>query len=221
MPYAEHVRMTAIGAFGSGLAEYEQFAWTLSLAPSSLGGFSSAGARELMDDTAADVGAFHASGISLPGSVRLKEVKFALIGPDGTYVEDAYIVPQPRSGSGQEAAQFPPQVALAISLQTERRGASGRGRFYIPAPLTTVSNTTGQMGTPQQENVLAAAVTMINAVNNAPNLDVNGPRFQVVVASSKGFLSPVTAVRVGKALDTIRSRRRSIPEAYLAAQIAQ
>lgn len=115
---------------------------------------------------------------------------------------------------------FPPQVALAISLVTDRRGASGRGRFFIPAPLTTVNSTSGQMGTPQQENVVGNAKILIDALNNAPNLDVNGPRFRVVVASSKGFLSPVTAVRVGKALDTIRSRRRSIPEAYLALSVA-
>lgn len=220
MPYAPHIRMTASGHFGGASANYEQFSFSLALEGSSLGGFDSDGALQLMADTRMDVATFFNGPIRFPANAVLDEVKFASIGPDGAYTDDAVIIPAVTPGSGSDAPQFPSQVALAISLQTERRGASGRGRFYVPAPQVAIMSTTGTMAVPDQERCVGAAEGLLNAINNAPNLDINGPRFQVVVASSKGFNSPVTRVRVGKALDTIRSRRRSLEEAYLSVPLA-
>jgi hypothetical protein len=65
------------------------------------------------------------------------------------------------------------------------------------------------------EQVRGSAQTLLNALNNNPQLDV-AYNARVVVASTKGFNTPVTSVRVGRVVDVIRSRRSSIPEAYTA-----
>jgi hypothetical protein len=49
-------------------------------------------------------------------------------------------------------------------------------------------------------------------VNNQPGFDQNGN--VVVVASTFGALTPVTAVSIGRVLDTMRSRRNALQEAY-------
>ena len=49
-------------------------------------------------------------------------------------------------------------------------------------------------------------------MNNRPGVDFSD--VVVVIASTKGTNSPVTAVRVGRVPDTIRSRRTALPEGY-------
>jgi len=58
----------------------------------------------------------------------------------------------------------------------------------------------------------ARLATLLTSLNNTPGIDVSG--LQVVVASTKGFNTPVTGVRVGRVVDTMRSRRRQLPETF-------
>jgi len=139
----------------------------------------------------------------------------ANIGADGKYTTDPYVKDvsdTPGAISGTGAGSFvPPAVALAVSLMTGRRGAGGRGRFYLPQPVIA-------MGADQiiplanAEAVRTRTAQFIAALNNQPGLD-EFP-MDVHVISSKGFSTKVNAVRVGRAHDTMRSRRRSLDEAY-------
>jgi hypothetical protein len=52
----------------------------------------------------------------------------------------------------------------------------------------------------------------VNNLNNWPAADVNDPK--VIVASSKGYNTTVTGIRVGQAFDTIRTRREDLMETY-------
>jgi len=61
--------------------------------------------------------------------------------------------------------------------------------------------------------IRARAATMLSDINNAPGYDSGGAP-TVVVASTKGYNTPVTGVRVGRVMDTIRSRRRQLSESY-------
>ena len=139
-----------------------------------------------------------------------------MIGADGKYVEDARVVNVTDTmGGGAEtngAAYARAQTALAVSLVTGRRGPTGKGRFYLPCP-TALHDDTFLISAAAAEGVRASAVTLINDLNNLPGLD-SFPSFGVVVASSKGYNTPVTGVRVGRVVDVIRSRRSSIAEAY-------
>lgn len=214
MPFEPHTRVTAIGTLGNGA---ERFSWNLCLAYTGApGALPQAG----LADIAASIKACHKRPATrLAIQATLRSVKFASIGADGKYTADPVeIAVTDGAGSMPDAPQTVlPQNALAISLETNRRGASGRGRFYLPMPVCNSQPENGYQIDSTQANGIAVSVqTMLNEILNAPGLDnVNNSLDPVlVVASTKGFNSPVTGVRVGRIVDTIRSRRRALVENY-------
>lgn len=217
MPYATHLRLTMRGEVRNEGTKVEEFIYGLNLAGGGplLDEFN----QDALNDLAADAVAFHGRPTSYidPAAV-LTEVKLARIGPDGKYTDDPFVVAVSQAGSGQSLHRHPFQVSLAVSLDTEKRGPRGRGRFYMPMPTMPVA-ADGTVATVLAEEVRDSAKTFIDAVNNSPGFDLTDTR--VVVASSFGTNSPVTEVRVGRVLDTIRTRRRQLSEKYSApAQIA-
>jgi hypothetical protein len=138
----------------------------------------------------------------------------ARIGPLGTYLAEPRVAFVNVQGGGQ-ALRYPSQVSLAVSLMTETRGAGGRGRFYLPAPSGALLSNTGRMAVADRDAVAGSVKTLLDNLNDQPGLEGNAPR--VVVASSKGMNSTVTAVRVGDVFDTIRRRRNGLGEVYTAA----
>jgi hypothetical protein len=71
-----------------------------------------------------------------------------------------------------------------------------------------VDTSTGLITDAQRDAVATSMQSFINALNQIPN--VGG----VVIASNTGVATAVSGVRVGRVLDTIRSRRTSVPESY-------
>lgn len=211
MPYAQHLRITASGVFGTGPLGGEQWSWRLNLSDP-VASEDPVDDQDQADDIAADVAAFHGrAGSWISANARLLEVKCARIGVDGKYLDDPRIVTMDQAGGGG-ALVYPYQVALAVSLGTERRGATGRGRFYLPGPTIPFAVNTGQVSAIPAQEVRDSVVQLVQDINDQPGLDGVAPR--VVIASSKGYNSDVTTVRVGRVLDTIRSRRTSVDEAY-------
>lgn len=106
---------------------------------------------------------------------------------------------------------LPPQLACAISLQGGDRGNGTpyRGRFYLPAPDTTrLAN--GLWATSSRAQYEIGVENFMNALD--VDLENTAPQ---IWSRKDGVTVNVDAVRLGVALDTIRSRRRDIPEAYL------
>jgi hypothetical protein len=215
MPYASHLRLTMSGDISEGTGPVlEEFSYRLNLSnPGPVGlandtRFSAAGAADL----AADAVAFHGRLGSRVGTMaRLLTVKLAKIGPLGTYVADPFIVAVDQRGGGPNSVTHAPQVSLAVSLTTAQRGATGRGRFYLPLPSTIVT-TNLTIQAVERDQVQASVVQFLNDINNWPGVDGNDPK--VVVASTKGYNSTVNGVRVGLVLDTIRTRRNNLVEGY-------
>lgn len=213
MPYAPHIRVTALGRLG---ATGERFAYGLNM--SALGANPTVTANfPTWDDIAADIRDFHGSqSANLSATAILEEVKFASIGPDGKYTSDPYLVDVADAPGGVAANAFVlPQTALAVSLNTARRGPTGKGRFYLPMVSRSVDPVTCLLSVADATTTATGTATLISNLNNQPGVD-QFPGFQVVVASTKGYNTPVTSVRVGRVLDTIRSRRRQLDEQYAA-----
>lgn len=211
MPFENHMRLTMLGVFNDGTSDYEAFSVGINLSDPStqVGDFSQGRLEDYADDAAAMWASVNA-GIS--AHAKLREVKLAQIGTDGKYRSEPLIAVRNVTGGGGPGIAHPPQVALCVSLVTETRGATGRGRFYLPLPAFGVAGG-GLISDPAQAGVATEMQTFLNNLNNVPGVDpLNTPR--VTVASSKGYNSDVTGVRVGKALDTIRTRRRGLVEAY-------
>lgn len=214
MPFAPHVRVTAIGR--TGVASAERWSWSLNIGRA--GGSLTIPDEDLASDIAQDIKAFHLRPASRVCSrARLQEVKFAVIGADGKYTSDPLIVGLGDIEGGDattaQHATVTPQAALAVTLDTARRGPSGRGRFYLPMPVLSLDEGLAA-GVNDVNGIRDSVVQLLNAVNNQPGLDGSADR--VVVASSKGYNTPVDSVRVGRIIDTIRSRRTSLQEGYSA-----
>jgi hypothetical protein len=149
---------------------------------------------------------------------RLKRVRVASITELGKYGVDANGAYQAGEwvgdlpGSEGSAAILPPQSSLVISLTTARSGATGRGRFFLPMPRKGL-DVDGRLTVAQQNDTLTIMKGFLNDVNAVANLG------RIVVSSSKGYESLVTGVRVGRAVDTLRSRRGKIIEAYASAAL--
>lgn len=150
-------------------------------------------------------------------ATKLSTIKLNEIGTNGKYLADTtvyhdFLTPLP----GTVATNVPPQIALAISLVTARaRGRAHAGRFYLPCPGIGVSAVTGVLSVADQNKYRDACVTFLNKIN------LSVPGFQVGVTSDLGTgrEEEVTAVRVGQAMDTIRSRRSKMPENYSQANL--
>lgn len=200
-----HRRLTFEGIFGTLLAPVEEWSFRLTLAPNIVEDGNDAAVT-----SAASAWTTHIAPLCRP-TARLTRVKLARIGADGLYTDDPTVKDVDTAGTSAATAILPLQVALAISLTTARRGATGRGRIFLPAPgLSNLNATDGLISVPNQTQFATAAAAFIQAINGAPRLG------NVVIASSKGYLTTVNGVRVGRVPDVIRSRRSKLQEVYAA-----
>ena len=215
--YTPHLRVTASGTFQNGPTGpvLERWTWRLNLSDP-LAGNATSFSQARCDDYAADISAFHARIETLIYSFcRLTEVKLARIGANGKYTENSFLkVVDIPGGLGNQMTR-PPQVALAVSLGSATRGPRGQGRFYLPGPAATLG-TDLTITAGDQESIRTSIDTLFQNLHNTPLVDTLGSTPRVTIASSKGVNSDVTFFRLGRALDTIRSRREDLKEGYSA-----
>jgi hypothetical protein len=172
------------------------------------------------NDYFADWSAFVTRAASLiPGAVSLTRVKVASIGPLGLYTRDSWESTSPAvAGTNASGGLMPAQTAMVASLMTSRRGPTGRGRMYLPCRSLNIGSDS-RIAAADALGLAGSVATLLNALNNEPGLDPAADQ-QVVVASSKGFNTLVTGVRVGRVPDTVRSRRSQLIEEYQTAATA-
>jgi len=212
--YLPHLRFTLSGTLGGVGSAFEVFSYGLCMAQPN--GFQQD--ADFINDAMNDLLAFHSRPASaIQANARVRKITCAAINPDGSWTGGKPLlerVVDVAGGVGSAGSNLvhPPQIAWAMSLMTATPGARGRGRFYLPLPAVPVLPT-GLVGTTQTQETATSVVTLINALNNSPGVDTN--RMHVVVASSYGLNSVVTGVRVGQVLDTIRTRRNALLEAYV------
>jgi hypothetical protein len=144
---------------------------------------------------------------------HLNTIKYNSIDIHGKYADPTATVrwdaTAPTNGGG--SATILPQAALVVSIMTANaRGLAHTGRFYSPAFALPVSSD-GRIAEAYATTVAEAATALLNAVNS------DDASFQVAVVSDvgEGHQVEATHVRVGRVVDTMRSRRTSLPEGYI------
>lgn len=145
----------------------------------------------------------------------LKTIKFNLIGTDGRYKSESETVMEEfeTGHPGARGATFPPQVALAVTLRTaKRRGRAHAGRFYLPVGGADLS-LEGTLYAPDQEKIATSVTTFLNELNTAA---AGIGRLAVASDVGTGALEYITHCEVGRVLDTLRTRRKSIDEVRVA-----
>lgn len=168
----------------------------------------------LLTGVSAAVEAFHTNASSQisPGA-KLTFTKMNAVGADGHYLSllTAEHVHASVAGGGSGSNTPPNQIALVVTLETGfSRGPAHRGRFYMPLPMTPIGSD-GRIATGSRDPVVAAATTFLTALN-AVTANV-----KVGVYSRKDGAPAhrlVTAMSVGRVLDTQRRRRNKLVEAY-------
>jgi hypothetical protein len=223
MPKPAHTRVTWSGIYGTPEAPLEEWQINLNMGE---GVFASSAARGVVAQSMAEAWLSKYQNLTSP-QARLTRCRVAQVGVDGlvTKSEDGQYnqadaaVNYPGSGSGPS---LPFQTALCISLMTARPGPTGRGRFYLAAPALTLG-LDGRLTTAQQDAFATKSAEFILAVDAAWASSSEGasPGGNVVVASSKGYASVVTGIRVGRVPDTQTRRRGDLLEEYKVLPVAQ
>lgn len=136
--------------------------------------------------------------------------KYRLRG-DGSYIKGVH---EGDANGDLAASGMPLQIALCVSLRTSRSGPTGKGRFFLPWPGLSLSTDDLLVPESQITGIVDDIAAFLGAVNDVPG-------FNLAVVSSKGYSSDVTAIAVGRAPDTMRSRREDLPEGYITAAVPQ
>lgn len=152
--------------------------------------------------------------IQAQAGVKLTGIKLNRIGTDGKYMDPEtreHVYPTPIAGSG--AGTSPAQCSVVSTLATARpRGRASKGRMYLPpcGHMSTLG-TDGRLSTANAAACAASTKGFIDRVNSHYLL-----MGAVGVASDAGAgaFEHVTEVRVGRVVDTVRSRRASLLEDY-------
>jgi hypothetical protein len=222
--YVPHLKVILSGTLGNDQPSPEIFA--LGFAIGGPTPVVSLGPQAAWDTARAAITSWWGAGATLVNpAARITTMKLAFMDTAGhvatngdgsfaQYKNEGLSIP----GGGPAGPLHPPQVAMAVSLYSNRVGAVGRGRFYLPLPSIEVAASTLGIARPDQQAVVNSTLSMLTAVGAA----LGGADSGVCVASGgsvKHALAPanyrVTRIRVGAALDTIRARRGKVSEAYV------
>lgn len=158
------------------------------------------------------VTAFHSNAnLGIGSQAVLTTIKFNEIDVDGRYANSGETVLHELDPgvAGTGNTSMPPQVALAITLRTAKtRGRAHAGRFYIPR-IAGAIDSDGRLSAALAAQTAGIATTFLDSLNTA----LEGiARVAVLSDVGLGAVNDVTHVEVGRVLDTMRSRRRSLDE---------
>lgn len=222
MPFAQpFVSLIAEGTFGTNPA---QEIWRCTFKLPILTGSIPSDAQLLAFYTAAapKFSTYHAlSDVGAGSQSFFTAVSGAVVGTDGKYYfGDAaatvrYTLPSPTFGAGTSVHPF--TAAMCISMQTTKlRGRASRGRVYWPARSLPVGATDGLVSGSTIINMRNAAVTLIDGINQVAAANLPGTSVVSVMSSlGGGTTGTVTAVSIGRRMDHMESRERSLSEAHI------
>lgn len=156
---------------------------------------------------------FSLNGVKIPSNAKMTDWRVYQIGTDGKaegdiHVEDVSAL----TVTGAATPIYPPQVALAITKVADDRGPGRLGRFYLPtaAPIATDLRLSVSEATAIGNEVQAFLKSISDAID-IPGTLVSSPCVNISAVGA-GVLQDVDHVEVGRVLDTLRSRRRSMLE---------
>lgn len=209
MPYLPHHRLTFSGVLGTVALPIEEWSWNLRI-----GGFEGLG-DSIIPGLATQLRTLYTTHVApmMPNDVILTRVRAATVNeaghvykaPDGSYVQQDDTTQVIGSGA---ARQMPSSSALCVSLVTARGGASGKGRFFLPAPAFDINAGDKRYTAPNMQTVAQNVEALVVGINAIAGVG------KVSVESTKALSSPVIRIRVGRRPDVLRSRSRSVPESY-------
>jgi hypothetical protein len=162
--------------------------------------------RTINADTGDPVGI----GNKLTTSCQYLNVTAYLIGPLGKAVAQAEAA-FAATVKGQGTSHLPPQLALVVTLLTNRSGRSGRGRIYLGGLQAATNGTDGRVSAANRTIFVQALSGFYTRLRDLPF--ANDQIRPVVVSPTTTSSAKITKVSVGDVIDTMRSRRNALVEA--------
>lgn len=213
MPKPAHTRVTFSGHIGGEASILEIFSFNLCFPP--LDGPYTDEDITALEAMAASLHTAFGTHLnpSYGEDTWLDRTRVATVDGDGLVertAEGAYVQGDRNDPfNGTEAKQpMPLQTALCVSLGTARAGATGKGRFFLPWMAMSLD--------PDDKRINeATAIATLNGIQDFLQDCATGMGMDPVVVSSKGYMSEVTTIRLGRVPDTMRSRRGDVPEGYV------
>lgn len=212
-----HTRLTYSGVVGTSSAALEHWSFSLNFPASVLPPETEDAAADALANQARFAYADQLAD-TMPLDIVLTETRIAAIGADGltvrrgdgSYVQGINVGP---AGGAMAKQPAPLQQALCVSLQTSRAGATGKGRFFLPWPALSLDADDKRIPVAQVEGFIDDVGAWLSALQT--NL---GGQLQVV--SSKGYMTEVGLIKIGRVPDTMRSRREDLVEGYVTLPLA-
>jgi hypothetical protein len=112
-----------------------------------------------------------------------------------------------RPTGGSATTSLPYEVACAVSTQTDHRGPSGKGRFYLPPFSKDAITNHGLYNMGVVSPVIVAIGNFIDSIKGSEDL------VPIVVSRKHRILNEIKSINVGIVPDSQRRRRRSLSEA--------
>lgn len=151
---------------------------------------------------------------AVPGVAKATDWRAYQIGTDGKMEGNPLVVDVSQAnivgtGSGYTC---PPQIACCVTTIAVNRGPARFGRFYLPTKSNNLGSD-GRLAAATALQIAEATSTFMKSVSNA--IDLPG------LASSQGLnisegnggtKQTIDRLAVGRALDTLRNRRKSMVE---------
>lgn len=138
---------------------------------------------------------------------QLHEIRISAYGTDRHVINGAnvFTFTTPNAGAVNSTGQLPAQLAVVASMRTAARGASGRGRMFLP--LNGITDSGGKIPS-------AAYNAAGNAIKTlCENVRAVGPLVSVVNPTPLTY-SDVSNIQVGQYFDVQRRRENATDETY-------
>lgn len=156
---------------------------------------------------------FGTAAAGIPQACKLIDVRGYIIGTDGKMEGNPEIVDV--SGTnivGSPSTKYPPQVCLVMTHVAANRGPARYGRVFLPTALA-VQTTDLRLSTAAADGARTAYTNFVKACSDRIDLELTQSAEQLnISATGAGFRQTVDHHEVGLALDTLRTRRRSMAE---------
>lgn len=222
MPIPTHLKFTARGVFSSTPEEWSfGFHFSRTVAASPDAGTGDVNVSAVTTAYSAFIGS---SGAAISSNVKLMDWRCYVIGTDGRMEGNPLVVDVSAANiTGSATNKYPPQIALCATLVADNRGPARFGRFFIPGPTSPLDNDM-RISNNDVTNVGTAVSALLKSISSAIDLPGTIESSAAVNVSTRGgsagTLQNVDHVEIGRVLDTLRTRRKSmLEERHVHAQI--
>lgn len=211
MAYVPHFRFTVRGDF-TGTPEHFSFGFHMQ---SQVESFPDADLVDI-DESAvtAAVTAFWQSGSPAIGTnAKLTDWRAYKIGTDGRMVGNPLLHDMSAANvAGGQTVRYPPQIALVMTTVGANRGPGRFGRFYLPTAVQLDADM--RISVSSATAAADSATAFLKAVSDAidlPDTTLSAAGLNVSGIGA-GTNQQIDHLECGRALDTLRNRRKSLLE---------